>query len=160
MTILTGVGNKFMEELPLGIHILSEGFPSDIIKVALYGPNAILHPSVDTYVTNGEISGGGYTAGGFVVPSLTIVGAAGSSRNAAAQFDNPYINPTNDQNLAVTGVAVRGMMMYNETQGSRNMFVMDFGSNFVPSVGIQLDWGLSHIVFETDVLIPILKGQM
>lgn len=160
MTIVTGVGKKFLEELPLGIHVLFEGAPSDTIMVALYGPNAILAPTIDTYVTSGEVSGGGYVAGGFeVTGGLTVVGSSGSSRGDGPQFNDPYINPTTDMNIAVTGIGIRGLMMYNASQGNRNIFVLDFGSTFSPSTGVNLAWGLSQIVSQTDVLIPLVGNE-
>jgi len=159
MTITTGAGKKFMEELPLGIHALSEGAPSDVIKVALYGPNAILAPTTDTYTASGEVSGGGYVAGGVIVAGLTIVGSAGSSRGGGPQFDDPYINPTADTSLFVAAVGVRGLMMYNASQGNRNIFTLDFGATFSPATGILLKWGLSNIVDVNDVLIPLMGNQ-
>ena len=161
MTITTGAGKKFMEELALGIHQLAEGTPSDTIKVALYGPNAILAPTIDTYVTGGEISSGGYTAGGVeLTTGLTIVGASGSSRSAGPQFGNPYINPTDDTSITVAGVGVRGLLMYNATQGNRTIFTLDFGATFTPSQGILLKWGLVNITEESDILIPLIGNQI
>lgn len=162
MTIETGIGLKFMEELPLGIHTLSEGSPSsDVIKVALYGPNAILAPSIDTYVTAGEVAGGGYTAGGIVLTNgVTIVGAAGSSRSAGPQFSFPYINPVDDAAFTVTGVAVRGCLMYNATQGNRTIFTLDFGDTINPSVGLTIQWALSRVVLSSDPLIPLIGNQI
>ncbi len=123
MGIETGIGKKFMEELPIGIHSLFEGTP-DIIRAALFGPNATLSTGTDIYSTAGEVSGGGYTAGGILVP-LTIVGKSGSVRNAAAQFTDPYINPTDDATFTVAGVGVRGLMLYNVSQANRNIFTLD-----------------------------------
>ena len=162
MTIETGVGLKFMEELPLGMHILSEGAPSDDIKVALFGPNSVLAPYIDAYSPSfGEITGGGYVAGGFSVTSgLTSVGSQGSARADGPQFQYPYLNPTIDMNIAVTGVAIRGLMMYNASQGDRNIFVLDFGSTIVPSTGLLLKWGLSNIVAVSDVLIPLIGNTV
>jgi hypothetical protein len=156
MVIRTGAGKKFMEELPLGIHTLFEGTPDDI-KVALYGPNAIIAPTTDTYTTGGEIVGGGYTAGGVSLPSgLTVVGSSGSNRQDGTQFDNPYINPTLPLSIGVVGVAVRGCMLYNATQGDRNIFTLDFGATFTPSQGILLNWGLADVDSIDRAMIPLV----
>ena len=162
MAIITGIGKKFMEELPLCIHTLAEGSPSsDVIKVALYGPNAILGPTIDTYTTTGEISGGGYSAGGDTLASdLLIVGASGSTRSDGAQFSDPYINPADDITIAAVGVAVRGCVMYNSSQGNRNIFTLDFGELITPSVGILIPWGIDNVAVLSDALIPLIGNSI
>lgn len=154
MTIITGVGKKFLEELPLGIHTLSEGTP-DTIKCALYGPDANLSPATEVYTSTGEVSGGGYSAGGAAVP-LTVVGSAGSSRAGGVQFEHPYIQPTSDLTITVSGVAVRGFMIYNASQSNRCMFVGDFGSSRTPSSGIQFTWAVADVTQFSQVLIPLI----
>lgn len=156
MTITTGVGKKFLEELPLGIHVLSEGSPSDVIKLALYGPNASLSSNNDTYTTDGEVSGGGYSAGGVTISGLTIVGRSGSARAGGLQFADPYIQPDDDATITIAGVAVRGCMLYNSSQGNRNIFVMDFGSSFTPSAGITIPWAVGDVTAFNETLIPLL----
>ncbi len=149
-----------MEELPLCIHTLAEGDPSsDTIKVALYGPNAILGPTIDTYTTTGEISGGGYSAGGNEV-SLTIVGASGSSRGDGAQFSDPYINPVDDLSIPASGVAVRGLMMYNASQGNRNIFTLDLGETLIPSDSITMAWNLAAVASLNEALIPLIGNTI
>lgn len=159
MTIITGLGQIFREELALGIHVFAEGSPSDTIMLALYGPNASLYPSLDAYTTAGEVSGGGYSAGGVAVP-LTIVGASGSGRGDGAQFEHPYINPTANTSIAVSGVGVRGCMLYNASKSNRNIFTLDFGATLTPSTGILLQWGLLNVTALTDALIPLVGNQV
>lgn len=153
MAIRTGIGKKFLEELPLGIHTLSET-GADTIKVAAFGPNAALYPALDTYLTSGEVSGSGYTAGGVEVP-LTVVGRSGSSRNAGTQFDNPYVQPTDDTEIICGGVAIRALMIYNASQSNRNILTLDLGASITPEYGIRLKWGLSRVADFNDVLIPL-----
>lgn len=155
-TIRTGVGNKFLEELPLGIHTLSET-GADTIKMAAYGPNAVLTPNIDAYTTTGEIAGGGYTAGGIAVP-LTMVGRLGSSRSGGVQFAFPYLQPTNDTTLSVSGVGIRGIMLYNASQSNRNIFVLDLGATITPYSQLVLSWAVGDVVDEADVLIPLVGG--
>lgn len=132
-----------------------------MIKVALYGPNAILSPNIDTYTTSGEVAGGGYAAGGDVLTNgLIIVGASGSSRAGGPQFVNPYINPTDDITITVAGVAVRGCMLYNATQGNRNIFTLDFGSNFTPATNVLIKWGIGNVITLNDSLIPLIGNQI
>ena len=162
MAITTGIGRKFMEELTLGIHTLAEGDPSsDVIKVALFGPNAVLAPSIDTYSTSGECSGGGYTAGGDTLSAdLLVVGATGSSRADGTQFSSPYINPAADITFTIAGVAVRGCMMYNSSQGDRNIFTLDFGETITTDAGIIIPWGIANVLTLNDALIPLIGNTI
>jgi len=161
MSITTGVGKKFMEELALGTHTLSEGSPTDTIKIALYGPNALIAPTVDTYTTSGECSGGGYSAGGDTLgDDLVIVGSSGSARTDGTQFEHPYINPLEDVTITISGVAVRGLMMYNASQSNRNIFTLDFGTVLTPSVGILLPWALADVNSFHEALIPLIGNTI
>jgi len=157
MAIITGIGLKFLEELPLGTHKLVEGSPTDTIKLAIYGPNATLSPSTDAYTTAGEVTGGGYSAGGVAVP-MTLVGISGSARAGGVQFnDGSYLQPTNNTNVPFAGSgAARGALLYNATQNNRTIFVMDLEASFVPLVGMRFNWAVADVVNFTDVLIPLL----
>jgi len=155
MTILTGTGYKFLEEFALGTHVLSEGTP-DTIMVALYGPDASITPALDQYTTDGEISGGSYSAGGIAVP-LTVVGRTGSARNDGLQFsESSYVQPTSDLSLTISGVAIRGCLMYNASKSNRTIFTLDFGTNFTPTTGLSIQWGVAGVSAYDEVLIPIL----
>lgn len=160
--ITTGVGTRFKEELFLGIHELSEGVDPDLVRAALYGPNADIGPSTNTYTTSGEIAGGVYPAGGILVP-MTVVGVQGSPRNAGVQFNVPYLQPTNDLQLSPLGsVGIRGLMLYNSSKSNRNIFTLDFGEILTPdsNSGIAVRWGVGNVVSFNDVLIPILSGSL
>lgn len=156
MAIITGIGELFIEELPLGRHTLDEGAPTDILKCALYGPDAVLGPTTQIYTTTKEVSGGGYTAGG-VTLLMNVVGKIGSARAGGVQFANgSYIQPTLDTGITFAGAAARGIMIYNASQSNRNIFTLDFGQNLVPAVGIQLNWAIGSVVNWPDVLIPMI----
>ena len=157
MAIVTGVGRKFLEELALGTHVLVEGSPTDTIKLAIYGPNSILTPSTEVYTTSGEVSGGGYTAGGVAVP-LTLVGRSGSARGDGAQFaEGSYLQPTNDTTVPFANSgAARGALLYNASKNNRTIFVLDLEANFVPTVGMKFNWAVGDVVSWTDVLIPLI----
>jgi hypothetical protein len=160
MAIITGAGKKFMEELPLGIHVLSEGSPSDTIKLALYGPNAAISPELDAYTTAGEVVGGGYTAGGVTLATgLIIVGRLGSVRNGGSQFTFPYVQPVDDTTITVSNVGVRGCMLYNASQSNRNIFTLDFGTSVSPASGIIITWGVADVVNDKDTMIPIIGKE-
>lgn len=157
MAIITGIGRKFLEELALGTHVLVEGTPTDTIKLAVYGPDASLSPSTDTYTTTKEVTGGGYTAGGVAVP-LTLVGRSGSSRAGGVQFnDGSYLQPTSNTDVPfANNGAARGILLYNVTRNNRTIFVMDLESNFVPTVGMRFNWAVADVVNWIDVLIPLI----
>lgn len=156
MAITTGVGELFLEEILLGKHTLDEGSPTDTIKCALYGPNASIGPTSDIYTTTGEVSGGGYTAGG-VSLVLEVVGKIGSARAGGVRFaDGAYIQPTLVTNITFTSTACRGIMIYNVTQSNRNIFTLDFGQNLVPVVGVKINWAIGDVVNFSDVLIPLI----
>jgi len=157
MTIITGVGRKFLEELALGTHVLVEGSPTDTVKMAVYGPDASLSPSTDAYTTVKEVTGGGYTAGGVAVP-LTLTGRSGSARSTGVQFtEGSYLQPTNNTSVPfANNGAARGILLYNATRNNRTIFVMDLEASFVPTVGMQFNWGVSGVVNWTDVLIPLI----
>lgn len=160
MAIITSVGALFIEELPLSIHKLSEGAPSDVIRVALYGPNAVLSASTETYTTSGEVVGGGYSAGGVVLSGLVVVGKSGSARAGGLQFSHAYIQPTEDTVITVSGVAVRGCLMYNVTQGNRTICILDFGEIKMPIASISLEWGVAGVTAFNQVLIPLIGGNI
>jgi hypothetical protein len=162
MAIETGVGRLFIEELPLSIHTMAEGVP-DTFKCALYGPSASIGRFTDVYTTNHEIVGGGYTAGGVVMPgSFTLVGQSGvgSTRNAGVQFDHPYLQPTNDTTIPCSGVGVRGLMVYNASQGNRNIFTLDFGETRTPANNIVMSWGVAGVTQFSQVVIPLIGGRI
>lgn len=144
----------FMAEAAIKLHDLE----NDTIKAALYGPNANLSPSTTAYTTSGEVSGGGYTAGGATV-GMAVIGPTGSGIGDTGTFPTftyPYANPEADTNIIVTGVAVRGLMLYNSSQSNRNIFVLDLGESVIPSGSLQLDWGPTGITLIEHTLIPLL----
>ncbi len=156
MTITTGVGELFLEEILMGTHTLDEGSPSDTVKCALYGPNASIGPTTDAYTATGEVSGGGYSAGG-VSLVLEVVGKIGSDRSGGVQFANgAYIQPTLLTDITFSGAACRGVMVYNASQNNRNIFTLDFGQNLIPVTGVRINWALAGVANWTDVLIPLV----
>lgn len=156
MAIITGVGELFLEEILLGKHTLDEGSPTDTIRCALYGPDATIGPTTDVYTTTKEVSGGGYSAGGPTLV-LEVVGKIGSARAGGTRFaDGAYIQPTLVTNITFTGAACRGIMIYNVTQGSRNIFTLDFGQNLVPVTGVKINWAIGDVTVWSDVLIPLV----
>ncbi len=102
---------SFKAQLLEGIH----DFNTDTFKIALYLATADLGANTTVYVTGGETSGTGYTAGGKVMTGISV--------NAAGfvNFANVTWNP------AV--FTARGALIYNSTKGNKAVAVLDFGSD-------------------------------
>jgi hypothetical protein len=102
---------SFQAELLEGVH----DFNTDTFKIALYLATANLDANTTVYVTGGETSGTGYTAGGNVMTGISV--------NAAA-----FVNFTNvSWNPAV--FTARGALIYNSTKSNKAVAVLDFGSD-------------------------------
>lgn len=110
--ITAGLTNSFKEQLLLGEHDLE----ADVLKIALYTSSAVLGPGTTAYTSTGEISGGGYTAGGEVLLNVTVNLGNGV---AYVSFDNPTW-------LAST-FTTRGALIYNFTKSNKSIGVLDFG---------------------------------
>jgi hypothetical protein len=105
------VTTSFQAQLLEGVH----DFNTDTFKIALYLATADLDANTTVYVTGGETSGTGYTAGGNVMTGVSV--------NAAAfvSFTNVSWNPA--------AFTARGALIYNSTKGNKAVAVLDFGSD-------------------------------
>ena len=105
------VTTSFQAQLLEGVH----DFNTDTFKIALYLATANLDANTTVYVTGGETSGTGYTAGGKTMTGISV--------NAAGfvNFANVSWNP------AV--FTARGALIYNSTKGNKAVAVLDFGSD-------------------------------
>ena len=102
---------SFKAELLQGIH----DFDTDTFKIALYLATADLGANTTVYVTTGETSGTGYTAGGKTMTGISV--------NAAGfvNFANVSWNPA--------AFTARGALIYNSSKGNKAVAVLDFGSD-------------------------------
>jgi len=105
---------SFKRQLLLGEHDLD----TDVLKIALYTSAAVLGPDTTVYVTAGESSGAGYTAGGNTLTNVTVLSGDGI---AYVDFDNPT--------WAGASFTARGALIYNSSKSNKAMFVLDFGTN-------------------------------
>ena len=105
------VTNSFQAQLLEGVH----DFNTDTFKIALYLATADLDANTTVYVTGGETSGTGYTAGGEIMTGISV--------NAAGfvNFTNVSWNPA--------AFTARGALIYNSTKGNKAVAVLDFGSD-------------------------------
>jgi hypothetical protein len=105
---------SFKRQLLLGEHDLD----TDVLKIALYTSAAVLGADTTVYVTAGESSGAGYTAGGNTLTNVTVLSGDGI---AYVDFDNPT--------WAGASFTARGALIYNSSKSNKAMFVLDFGTN-------------------------------
>ena len=114
MALIQGMCSSFKQESWLGIHDLD----TDTLQLALYISAADLGPSTTVYTTTGEVTGGGYTAGGIV-----LTGAQVLLSGTTAYFSC--------DNAVWTGVnfVARGGLIYNASKANRAIAVLDFGAD-------------------------------
>ena len=104
---------SFKKQLYEAVHNL----PTDNLYMALYVATAYLNQDTLIYTTEGEVTGGGYIAGGVLLTSVTI--------NSSGYTAYVSFNPVNF-NASVTA---RGALIYNASQGNKSIAVLDFGSD-------------------------------
>jgi len=115
--IVQSICLSFKNELPLGLHDFTFG-SGNTFKMALYTSAANLNENTLTYVTQDEVVGAGYVAGGVVLTSVTP-----TLLNGTVVFD---FADAVWENATFTA---RGAMIYNQTSGQRSVLILDFGSD-------------------------------
>lgn len=90
---------------------------TDNLYMALYVATADLNQDTLVYTTEGEVTGGGYPAGGVLLTGVTI---NAYEYTAYVTFDPVVFNAS---------VTARGALIYNATQGNKSIAVLDFGSD-------------------------------
>ena len=113
MSILQTQTTSFKTELYQAIHNLA----TDTLKIALYTGNANLNEATTQYITENEVSGGGYVAGGVVMTGVTI---NSSGFTAYVDFNDVVFN---------AAVTARCALIYNSSKANRSIAVLDFGSD-------------------------------
>lgn len=111
--ILQTQTTSFKTQLYTGVHNLL----TDTLKIALYTANADLNEATTIYTTSGEVTGGGYVAGGVTMTGVTI---NSSGFTAYVDFADVVFNAS---------VTARCALIYNVTQGNKSIAVLDFGSD-------------------------------
>lgn len=125
---------SFKQELLDGIHafgttVVRASTAADTFKIALYTSLANISSATTVYTTDGEVSGGGYTAGGEVLTVSTAPTFAGTT--AYLSFE--------DAVWSDVSFTARAALIYNSTQGNKAVAVIDFGSEKIsgPNFTIQ-----------------------
>jgi len=105
---------SFKAELLQGVH----NFTTDVFRLALYTDAANLGADTTVWTSTGEVTGGGYTAGGRLVTGATV---NTSGTTAFVDFNN-VTWPTG-------GFTARGGLLYNASKANKAVAVLDFGAD-------------------------------
>ena len=119
MAIVQTQTTSFKAQLYQGIHDLT----TDVIKIALYTANADLNEDTTAYSATNEVANTGtYSAGGAVLTPVTV---SSSGYTVFVGFPN----------ISWTGaITARCALIYNSSQGSKSIAVLDFGSDKTSTV--------------------------
>lgn len=114
MTIQQGLVTSFKVQMLQA----QQNLPADALYMALYTVAADIGPNTTVYSTDGEVVGTGYTAGGELLLNVTV---QSTGTTAFVNFDNPT--------WANASFTARGALIYNATQGTSAIAVLDFGAD-------------------------------
>ena len=118
----TVVCSTFKRELMEAKH----NFLTNLFRIALYDATAVLDSNTTIYLTPGEVTGVGYTAGGKDLANAQVLLDL-AARVAYATFDDAVWD-----NSVITA---RGALIYDQTSGQRAVAVLDFGTDRVSNHG-------------------------
>ena len=102
---------------------------TDTFKAALYTTTATINAATTAYSATNEVSGTGYTAGGFTVTNATAPTATNSSSTAGVAYWTPSANLVYTTVTLTT--AFDTVLIYNSTQNNTAVSVHTFGSQTV-----------------------------
>ena len=123
MAITQAVCNSFKAQLLEGVHDFDSG--GDVFKLSLYTSAANLSAATTVYTSTNEVSATGtYTAGGGILQSQQV------------SLDSS-VGIVDFADLSFTGVTLtaRGSLIYNITEGSKAVCVLDFGADKTATSG-------------------------
>lgn len=114
--------SSFKRDLLEGIHNLLV----DQFFIALYDATAVLDANTTSYITDGEIAGLGYVAGGQLLLNPQVL-LDPASRRAYATFDDAIWNDS--------VIVARACLIYNQSKGQRAVAVINFGADYTSNHG-------------------------
>jgi len=115
MAISQVLCTSFKKELLEGTHNFGG---SQTFKIALYTSAATLNADTTVYSTDNEVSGTGYTAGGYSLTPSTVASGDGVG----------FVN-FSDATWASSSFTARGALIYNSSQSNKAVMVLDFGDD-------------------------------
>lgn len=133
MAIFQTLCTSFRAEVLLGVHDFrpSADPGADVFKLALYSSMAGLDANTTSYTTTGEVTGGGYTAGGAV---LTNLGVSTSQLSYQSGVGFCSFAPLLFDGVTATA---RGALIYNTTPSA----LSNTGATLVNAAVCVLDFG-------------------
>jgi hypothetical protein len=123
--------NSFKQELLQGLHNFTVT-TGNVFKAAFYNSTATGGTGLTAYSATNEVSGTGYTAGGYTLTNITPVLDTGTA----------IVDFADVSQSGVTLSGIRGMLIYNSTNSNRAVAAFDFGSDQAVTGG-----GTLQIVF-------------
>lgn len=105
----------------LGTSVVRAGTGADTFKAALYLTTATVNAASTAYTGTGEVSGGGYSAGGVAVPAFVAPAATGTTSYTTPSASIIYTTVT-------LSTAFDAVMIYNSTQGNKAVSVHTFSA--------------------------------
>jgi hypothetical protein len=93
---------------------------TDTLYMALYTGFATLGPTTTEYITDNEVEGTGYDAGGVEITGVTI--------NSDSVTNTVYID-FNNVSWPGANFTARGALIYNSSKSNKSVAVLDFGSD-------------------------------
>jgi hypothetical protein len=120
MTSGSGFCSSFKTQLLRGFHHLD----ADQFFIALYSAPLDLNATT-AYITDGEISGPGYTAGGQQLMSPQVLGPVA---NTAYMTWSDAVWPNST-------LQARAALIYNKTYQSASVAILDFGNDYYSNQG-------------------------
>ena len=121
MAIFQTMCTSFKAEVAQGLHNFTTG-TGDVFYLALYLPSADLGADTTVYTSTGEVpsSGTNYTAGGIALTNITPT-TSGTTGYWSFQ----------DVTFSNVSLTCAGALIYNTTNGTRAVCVLNFGTTLV-----------------------------
>jgi hypothetical protein len=126
----SSMSTSFKVEVFNGIHafgtsVIRAATTPDVLKIALFTSAATLTAATTGYVSTNEVAaGGGYSTGG---NTLTAAAPTSTGTTAFADFT--------DSTWGASTITARGAQIYNSSQSSKSIAVLDFGADKSSSGG-------------------------
>ena len=118
MAITQAMCTSFKVELLQGVHNFTNS-TGDVFKLALYTSSATLDATTTAYSSSNEVANSGtYSSGG---GSLTNVTPTSTGTTAFTDFS--------DLSFTSATITARGALIYNSSDSSKAVAVLDFGSD-------------------------------
>ena len=134
MAISQAMCTSFKQELMQALHNFNNP-GGNTFKIALYSASASLNADTTVYITTGEVSGTGYTAGGVVLTGVGVVDGNPSTSVSPTTSGTTAFTDFADTTWSSSTITARGALIYNSTNADRAVAVLDFGADKTSTSG-------------------------